>query len=92
MEYCMVSTIMTRKPPRRILMNDEAPTPEEIEQVVEAGGPWITLTFTSEDKMFEQSRVLSLEQAGAIVRDLAAEIESAKSKYNIPDQPEVNNE
>jgi hypothetical protein len=105
MESYMENTIMKSRlmgkgqAPRRIPMNDEevrwsddGPTREEIEKVTEAGGPWITLTFTSDDQMFEQKRVLSLEQAGAVVRDLAAEIESAKRKYNIPDKPEVRND
>lgn len=58
-------------------------TPEERAEVVEQGGPWITLTFTSDDQMFVQQRVMSLVQAEALVNDLTAEIASAKNEYNI---------
>jgi hypothetical protein len=57
--------------------------PEEWEDILERGGPWITLTFTSEDQMFVQQRVMTIAQAESLVTDLSAQIESAKIEYNI---------
>lgn len=64
-------------------------TPEEIKDVVERGGPWINVTFTSEDGMFEQTRVLTLDQAKDLVKGLRLEIAAAEIKYNTD---EVNDE
>lgn len=63
---------------------------EEIADVLERGGPWITLTFTSNDGAFTQSRVLTLTEAEDLCHSLYEEVVQAKAKYNIeevPDQP-----
>jgi hypothetical protein len=62
---------------------NQTPTPEEVDDVLERGGPWIMLTFTSEDGAFTMGRNLRLEEAEDLYSQLGMEIADAKSKYNI---------
>ena len=62
------------------------PTSEEIADVLERGGPWITFTFISSDEAFGLTRKMSLEEAELFHADLGAEIAQAKNEYNIPQQ------
>lgn len=56
---------------------------QEIADTLERGGPWITVTFTSNDGAFTQSRVMTLEEAEGFVAELSSEVARAKAKYNI---------
>jgi hypothetical protein len=63
---------------------EQTPTPEEeVDDILERGGPWIMLTFTSEDGTFQMGRNLRLEEAEDLYAQLGVEIADAKSKYNI---------
>lgn len=65
--------------------NPDTPTAEEIAEVRERGGPFITIEFVSNDGMFSQSRMMNFEEAQEFYASLGAEIANAKSKYNIND-------
>lgn len=67
------------------------PSPPQLseEEIVERGGPWITLGFTSEDGTFDMKRVLNFQEAVEVYASLGEEIALAKSKYNIPTEGET---
>lgn len=67
---------------------DIVPTKEEIQDVLDRGGPWITVRFVSEDKMFDQARVMALSEAEEFYAELGAEISRAKETYQIPRETE----
>lgn len=58
-------------------------TNEEIEEVLERGGPWITVEFTSNDNAFVQRRVMTLSEAEDFYASLGNTIVETKKKYNI---------
>jgi pyruvate kinase len=64
-------------------MSDTNPTEQEIAETLERGGPWITIRFVSEGGDFEQLRRMSLPEAEQFIKDLTAEIENAKTIYQV---------
>ena len=69
--------------PLPLASNPETQTEEDIQDVLERGGPFFTLTFESVDKMFSQTRVLGFAEAEELYANLGEQIAQAKTKYNM---------